>query len=68
MTGETSSPGGPGGMTVIYDERCAFCRRCRLWLADQATHVPLRFLAAGSADARQRYGGSWWLGGRADCR
>lgn len=49
------------GLTVVYDERCAFCRRCRLWLAGQPTHVPLRFLAAGSDDARLRYGRHPWL-------
>ncbi len=52
---------GGGGLTIVYDERCAFCRRCRLWLAEQPAHVPLRFLAAGSDDARLRYGRHPWL-------
>ena len=37
----------PTALTVVYDAGCAFCRRCRDWLAAQPTHVPLRFEAAG---------------------
>ena len=48
-------------LTVLYDERCAFCRRCRQWLSEQPTHVPLLFLAAGSPTARQRWGHTGWL-------
>ena len=61
MSTVTGAALAAGGLTVVYDERCAFCRRCRLWLAEQPTHVPLRFLAAGSDDARLRYGRHPWL-------
>lgn len=49
-------------LTVVYDENCALCRRCRHWLETQPTHVRLEFLAAGSEEARRRYGGLPWLG------
>jgi predicted DCC family thiol-disulfide oxidoreductase YuxK len=49
-------------LTVLYDEECALCRRCRHWLEHQPTYVPLDFLAAGSAAARERYGDVPWLG------
>jgi predicted DCC family thiol-disulfide oxidoreductase YuxK len=44
-------------LTVLYDERCAFCVRCRDWLARQPVLVPTELLAAGSAEARARYPG-----------
>jgi predicted DCC family thiol-disulfide oxidoreductase YuxK len=44
-------------LTVLYDERCAFCVRCRDWLAGQPVLVPTELLPAGSADARARYPG-----------
>jgi predicted DCC family thiol-disulfide oxidoreductase YuxK len=46
---------GPPPLTVLYDERCPLCRRLRAWLAGQATLVPIEYLPAGSALARQRY-------------
>ncbi len=49
-------------LTVLYDENCAVCRRCRDWLAGQRTHVELELLAAGSPAARNRYGSVPWLG------
>ncbi|MDZ4827339.1 MAG: DCC1-like thiol-disulfide oxidoreductase family protein [Actinomycetota bacterium] len=49
-------------LTVIYDEQCALCRRCRHWLEHEPTYVPLDFLAAGSPAARERYGEVPWLG------
>ncbi len=49
-------------LTVLYDEHCAICRRCRDWLAGQRTHVELELLAAGSPAAKQRYGSVPWLG------
>ncbi len=33
-------------LTVVYDDRCEVCRRCRSWLTSQEQLVPLRFLAA----------------------
>ena len=36
----------PAALTVVYDASCAFCRRCRAWLAVQPTWCPLSFVAA----------------------
>jgi len=49
-------------LTVLYDERCAFCRRCRDWLAAQPCLVEVELMPAGSAEARGRYGSMPWLG------
>jgi predicted DCC family thiol-disulfide oxidoreductase YuxK len=54
--------GTPERLTVLYDEQCALCRRCRHWLEHQSTYVPLDFLAAGTPAARERYGEVPWLG------
>ena len=50
------------GLTVVYDEHCALCRRCRHWLELQRALVPLHFLAAGSPQAQELYGELPWLG------
>jgi len=42
-------------LTVLYDERCAFCRRCRDWLADQPVLTEMELLGAGTDDARRRF-------------
>lgn len=42
-------------LTVLYDEQCALCRRCRAWLEHEKTFVPVGFLAMGSPEARDRY-------------
>ncbi len=60
----TASAVGPGQwasapvqrITVLYDEGCALCRRCRDWLQTQPCLVRVELLAAGSEAARQRYG------------
>ncbi|MEZ5168452.1 MAG: DCC1-like thiol-disulfide oxidoreductase family protein [Acidimicrobiales bacterium] len=49
-------------LTVVYDEHCELCRRCRQWLSMQELLVPLYFLAAGSPAARERYGDLEWHG------
>ena len=49
-------------LTVVYDEKCALCRRCRHWLETQRTLVPMRFLGAGSDEAQRLYGTLPWLG------
>ena len=49
-------------VTVVYDEHCVLCRRCRHWLELQRTHLPIEFLAAGSLVARNLYGDLPWLG------
>jgi predicted DCC family thiol-disulfide oxidoreductase YuxK len=48
-------------LTILYDEGCAICVRCRNWLALQRSFVDLEFLAAGSAEAERRYGEVPWL-------
>jgi predicted DCC family thiol-disulfide oxidoreductase YuxK len=42
-------------LTVLYDERCAFCIRCRDWLASQPVLVPVELLGAGTDEARRRF-------------
>ena len=42
-------------LTVVYDETCELCRRCRHWLSVQELLIPVDFLAAGSRAARERY-------------
>ena len=49
-------------LTVLYDERCAFCLRCRDWLLGQPCLVDVELLPAGSAVAKQRYGSFPMLG------
>jgi predicted DCC family thiol-disulfide oxidoreductase YuxK len=51
-------------LTVLYDAQCGLCRRFKDWLAAQRPGpngkggvVQLRFVAAGSADARALYPG-----------
>src|SRR6185295_15701954 len=52
----------PGALTVLFDPRCALCRRCRAWMQGQASYVPLSFVACSGAQARARYGDIPWLG------
>jgi predicted DCC family thiol-disulfide oxidoreductase YuxK len=54
--------GMPGSLTVLYDERCALCRRARDWLLTQPCRLPVELLPAGSAEARRRFGSVPWLG------
>ncbi|MGH9593934.1 MAG: DCC1-like thiol-disulfide oxidoreductase family protein [Bryobacteraceae bacterium] len=42
-------------LTVIYDPRCGLCTQIKGWLAGQPACVTLRLLAAGSAEARERF-------------
>jgi predicted DCC family thiol-disulfide oxidoreductase YuxK len=49
-------------LTVLYDEACAMCVRCRVWLESQEPLVPLTFLACQSREAREKYGAVPWLG------
>ena len=46
-----------GYLTVLYDEGCPMCRTAHRWLAARAQLVPLEFVPAGSAAARQRFPG-----------
>jgi predicted DCC family thiol-disulfide oxidoreductase YuxK len=49
-------------LTILYDEDCPLCVRCRTWMLGQASYLPLEFLACGSEAARRRYGAVPWLG------
>jgi predicted DCC family thiol-disulfide oxidoreductase YuxK len=49
-------------MTVLYDQACALCLRCRAWLEGQEQIVPLDFIASQSREAHERYGAVPWLG------
>jgi predicted DCC family thiol-disulfide oxidoreductase YuxK len=49
-------------LTVLYDERCGFCRRCRDWLLTQPCLVEVELLPAGSDEARGRYSELPWFG------
>ncbi len=46
----------PARLTVIYDESCELCRRCRHWLATQPTYIDLQFLACGDPRITELYG------------
>jgi predicted DCC family thiol-disulfide oxidoreductase YuxK len=49
-------------LTILYDERCAFCLRCRDWLATQPCLIEVELLASGSPAAKERYGAVPWIG------
>ena len=42
-------------LTVLYDERCAVCRRCRDWLLTQPVLAEMELLGAGTPEACRRY-------------
>lgn len=44
-------------LSVLYDNDCAMCRRCRDWLAHQATFVDLEFVSLQSPDLNRRFPG-----------
>lgn len=44
-------------MTVVYDETCEFCVRCRWWLARQPSYVDLDFMPRMRPDLHQRFPG-----------
>ncbi len=50
----------PDRLTVVYDDTCELCRRCRHWLARQPCHVTIDFLAASTPEAYERYGATPW--------
>ena len=53
---------GTSKLTILYDERCAVCRRCRDWLVTQPCLVEVQLLPAGSQEAKEKYGSLPWLG------
>src|SRR5688500_1308279 len=56
--------GGPvmRRITVLYDEACPLCVRCRSWMEREAAFVEVDFLGSSSPEARQRSGAVPWLG------
>jgi predicted DCC family thiol-disulfide oxidoreductase YuxK len=58
----TETDHSPTRLTVLYDERCGFCLRCRDWLLTQPCRVEVELLPAGSELVRDRYGTLPWLG------
>jgi predicted DCC family thiol-disulfide oxidoreductase YuxK len=44
-------------LTVLYDAGCGLCTSARRWLERQTAFVPLEFVPAGSAEARERFPG-----------
>ncbi|MFN2589778.1 MAG: thiol-disulfide oxidoreductase DCC family protein [Actinomycetota bacterium] len=58
----TATSGETTKLTVLYDERCAVCRRARDWLLTQPCFVELVLIPAGSKLARSRYAAVPWLG------
>ncbi len=50
----------PARLTVIYDEKCELCRRCRHWLASQATYIDMQFYACGDPRVSELYGDYPW--------
>lgn len=49
-------------LTILYDERCPLCVRARDWLLSQPCLVEVELLAAGSPEARERFGAVPWRG------
>ena len=59
----TAAVRSPASLLVLYDADCALCRRCRAWLEEQPTYLPLRFLEAAAPEAWERLGPvRVWLG------
>ncbi len=49
-------------LTVLYDESCALCVRCRDWLLTQGAYIEMDLMSCSSAEARERFGAVPWLG------
>lgn len=41
--------------TIVYDATCGLCTRAKDWINQQTPLVGLRFVAAGSPEARRRF-------------
>jgi predicted DCC family thiol-disulfide oxidoreductase YuxK len=46
-----------GKLTVFYDARCGFCRRCARWLEVQVQMIPLELLPTNELGGSERYPG-----------
>lgn len=62
MRATTDPRSSPARLTVLYDEGCAVCLRCRDWLLTQPCLVPVELLPAGFDVVKERYGALPWLG------
>jgi predicted DCC family thiol-disulfide oxidoreductase YuxK len=62
MIGEGVPTSSVTKLTILFDERCTFCLRCRDWLATQPCLVEVELMPSGSVEARERFGASPWLG------
>lgn len=51
---------------VLYDERCAICKRLRDWLLVQRSWIGLSMVAAGSARAKAMFPGLEKIAGSSD--
>jgi len=51
-----SSPLVPEALTVVYDDRCQLCQRCRAWLTRSSQLVPISFVAASDLPGVRRLG------------
>lgn len=49
-------------LTVLYDDSCALCVRCRDWLSTQTAYVEMELLSGHGREARERFGAVPWLG------
>ena len=45
----------PGRLVILYDDRCAFCRRCRDWLLTQPCLLEVRLISAAAARRDELY-------------
>lgn len=43
------APSAPQSLSVVYDDHCHLCQRCRAWLQESAQLVPIGFVAASDA-------------------
>lgn len=43
-------------MTIVFDDRCVFCRRCAQWLVDQRAAIPTSVVPSSSIECTRRYG------------
>lgn len=51
-----SAPSAPQSLTVVYDDRCQLCQRCRAWLEGSAQLVPIGFVASSDRAGVQALG------------
>ena len=42
-------------LTILYDDRCGFCRHCAYWLSKQNTFLKLELLSSRSSEVAARY-------------